>query len=239
MSALAHYLEGGGLATVIVALVREHAEAMRPPRALWVPYELGRPFGEPDNPELQRQILAAALSMLDGPQREPRLIDFAAPAAFGEPDPGWHFPGELNRENLQAEVDSLLPVWQRARDRLQRSTYGISGLSLEEATEYVARLLTDTPMDNPRGMGAIPRARFAVDDIKAAYLEAAVADGGRPSSVQLLDWFWQTTQAGNMIRHFQHAARQSDGPLKQIAGSLVPAERTISFESGRADRKTD
>ena len=236
MSALAHYLEGNGLATVIIALVREHAETMRPPRALWVPYELGRPFGEPGNPELQRQILGEALSLLDRAQSQPQLADFAAPAGFGEPDPDWRFPGELSDDDLRAEVDSLLPVWQRARDRLQRSTYGISGLSLEDACEYVARLLTDTPMNNPRGMGAIPRARFAIDDIKAAYLEAALADGGRPSSVQLLDWFWETTQAGNMIRHFQHAARQSDGPLKQIAGSLVPAERSIAFRGDKPDR---
>ena len=235
MSALAHYFEGDGIATVVVALVREHAESMRPPRALWVPYELGRPFGEPGNSKLQRQILSAALALLDRPSAEPLLVDFAAPGAFGEADPGWRFPGELAGEDLQAEVASLLPVWQRARDRLQRSSYGISALSLEQATEYVARLLSDRPMDNPRGMGAIPRARFAIDDIKAAYLEAALADGGHPSSQQLLDWFWEATLAGAMIRQFQHAARQSDGALRQIAGSLVPAERTISFRGDRAD----
>ena len=227
MSALAHYLEGDGLATVVVALVREHAETMRPPRALWVPYELGRPFGEPDNSDLQRQILREALALLDGPQEEPLLVDFNAPGEFGVPDPGWKFPGDLNSEDLHNEVVSLLPVWQRACDRLQRSSYGISGLSLEEATEYVARLQTDNPMDNPRGMGAIPRARFAIDDIKVAYFEAAMADGGHPASIQLLDWFWETTLAGSMIKQFQHAARQSEGPLTQIAGSLVPAERTI------------
>ena len=231
MSALAHYLESDGLATVVVALVREHAEAMRPPRALWVPYELGRPFGEPDNPALQRQILGAALALLDKDSTEPVLEDFDAPGAFGEPDPEWRFPGELASEDVHAEVASLIPIWEQACRRLDRTSFGISGLSLTEAVEYLDRFLSENPMANPRGMGAVPRARFAIDDIKAAYLEAAMADGGHPSITQLHDWFWETTLAGNLIRQFQHAARQGDETLKQIAGSLVPAERTISFQN--------
>ncbi len=42
MSGLAHYFEDKGLATVIISLVRKHTILIRPPRALWVPFELGR-----------------------------------------------------------------------------------------------------------------------------------------------------------------------------------------------------
>ena len=65
MSGIAHYLEDEGIATVIIALVREHAEAVRPPRALWVPYMLWRPFGEPNNPDLQTTIIRQAFALLD------------------------------------------------------------------------------------------------------------------------------------------------------------------------------
>ena len=41
--------------------------------------------------------------------------------------------------------------------------------------------------------------RFAVDDVKAYYLEAAAAGAGRPSSRQLGDWFWNKTAAGAAI----------------------------------------
>ena len=82
-------------------------------------------------------------------------------------------------------------------------------------------------MPNPKGMAAVSRARFAIDDIKAFYFEAALANGGRPSSFQLNEWFWQQTLAGRMILDFQDAVRRSDDRnLRQIAGSLVPAERT-------------
>ena len=74
------------------------------------------------------------------------------------------------------------------------------------------------------------RARFAIDDIKAFYFEAALAAGGNPSSRQLHDWFWGHTRAGAMIREFQEAARVSeDAGLESISNSLVPAERTVSF----------
>ena len=40
MSALGHYLEEEGIATVAVVLIRPQAEKTKPPRALWVPFEL-------------------------------------------------------------------------------------------------------------------------------------------------------------------------------------------------------
>ena len=70
MSGLGHLLEREGIATVCIALVREHAARMRPPRALWVPFDLGRPFGAPNEPAFQSEVLRAALALLvreDGP----------------------------------------------------------------------------------------------------------------------------------------------------------------------------
>ncbi len=37
---------------------------IRPPRALSVPYPLGYPLGEPNNPELQTEILRQLLSLV-------------------------------------------------------------------------------------------------------------------------------------------------------------------------------
>ena len=50
MSGLAKYFEEEGLATTLIALVRGQAEAVAPPRALWVSFPLGRPFGVADGP---------------------------------------------------------------------------------------------------------------------------------------------------------------------------------------------
>ena len=54
---MAHYIEEEGLATTQISLVRLHTEKIKPPRALWVPYELGRPLGQPNDPEFQKRVL--------------------------------------------------------------------------------------------------------------------------------------------------------------------------------------
>lgn len=227
MCALAHYFEAEGLATVVVALVREHAVTMRPPRALWVPFLLGRPFGAPDEPAFQTHVLRAALALLDRAEGGPLLEDFADEAPHADGESGWTFPGTIDRGSLQAEIRSVRPFWQQVHDREGGSTVGLSGLTPEQALDYVAAFQSDAPAANPKGMSPIARARFAIDDIKAFYLEAATAGGGHPSAFQLHEWFWEQTLAGEMIRDFQDRARKSDDKnLRLIAGSLVPAERT-------------
>ncbi len=229
MSGLAHFLEDEGLSTVVVALVREHVVKMQPPRSLWVPFELGRPFGIPNDIELQQRVLKTALSLLDEPGPEPLLRDYAEEADYRDGDADWVFP-ELDTGSVTAEAESALTVWHEARKRSGRTTFGISGLSPEAAIDYINRYHSSDPMPNPKGMAPVSRARFAIDDIKVLYFETALADGGHPSSYQLNEWFWNQTLAGKMILDFQDAARvANDRNLRLIAGSLVPAERTYEY----------
>jgi hypothetical protein len=80
VSLVAAELERRGVATVVIQLLREVAERVRPPRALWVPFPHGFPLGEPGNPAGQRAVIEAALAMLEDPSLSPRsLQDFAAP----------------------------------------------------------------------------------------------------------------------------------------------------------------
>ena len=236
MSGLAHYLEDEGLATVIVALVREHIVSMRPPRALWVPFELGRPFGAPGNADLQRRVLQASLTLLDKKVTAPLLEDFnEATLADGgaDGDDNWRFPGTPDNRSVLAEAASIVPIWQIARERLGKTTLGISGLTPEAAVEFIDRFHSADPMPNPKGMAPVSRARFSIDDIKAFYFEAALAEGGHPSTQQLYEWFWSGTLTGALLRDFQERARVSDDKnLRLIAGSLVPAERTNWFLNG-------
>ena len=74
MSALGHYIEEEGIATVAIALVRPQAERTRPPRALWVPFELGRPFGPPNDPAFQKQVILAALRLLEVQPQDSRRM---------------------------------------------------------------------------------------------------------------------------------------------------------------------
>lgn len=57
-------IEYAGITTVSISLLREITEKIRPPRALFVPFPLGYPLGEPNNPDLQTRILRAAFALL-------------------------------------------------------------------------------------------------------------------------------------------------------------------------------
>lgn len=57
-------IEYAGMTTISISLLKEITEKIRPPRALFVPYPLGYPLGEPDNSELQTRIMRAAFSLL-------------------------------------------------------------------------------------------------------------------------------------------------------------------------------
>ena len=53
------------IATVSISLLREVTLAVRPPRALFVPFRMGFPLGRPHDPELQHRVIAEALRLLE------------------------------------------------------------------------------------------------------------------------------------------------------------------------------
>lgn len=57
-------IEYAGMTTVSLSVLREITEKIHPPRALFVPFPLGYPLGEPNNAELQTRILRAAFALL-------------------------------------------------------------------------------------------------------------------------------------------------------------------------------
>ncbi len=57
-------IEYAGITTVSISLLREITEKTRPPRALFVPFPLGYPLGEPNNIELQTRIIRVAFALL-------------------------------------------------------------------------------------------------------------------------------------------------------------------------------
>lgn len=77
MGLIAAELERHGIATVAIQLLREVAERVRPPRALFVPFPHGYPLGAPDDPALQHRVIDAALRLLeDDALRPPVLVDY-------------------------------------------------------------------------------------------------------------------------------------------------------------------
>ncbi|MBP1686428.1 MAG: hypothetical protein H6Q33_2571 [Deltaproteobacteria bacterium] len=70
-------MERQGITTVAIQLLREVAQRVRPPRALWVPFAHGYPLGRPGEPLLQHAVIEAALRLLEvHTLRPPVLVDF-------------------------------------------------------------------------------------------------------------------------------------------------------------------
>ena len=72
-------LERQGISTVVIQLLREVAERMRPPRALFVPFKHGYPLDTPNDPQRQHAVIEAALNLLEDPAVSPPvLVDLPA-----------------------------------------------------------------------------------------------------------------------------------------------------------------
>lgn len=76
VSLLAAVIEEHGIPTTCIVLLREIAEKVRPPRALAVPFAHGYPLGAPHDAALQRDVMLAALRLLEREGPAPVLEDY-------------------------------------------------------------------------------------------------------------------------------------------------------------------
>jgi hypothetical protein len=224
---------------------------MQPPRALWVPFELGRPLGAPGDAAFQTRVLQAALQLLDAPSG-PVLVDFpddapaaadvaiplVCPVSFASP-PEDLSDTDLLRAALQREIGQLRTWYDLAVTRRGRTTVGTSRLTPEEIGTFVGAFLDNQTPQNPRG--DIPLAalfRFAVEDLKAYYSEALTAQPGHSiaDSTTLADWFWRETTAGRVLFAVQEVYKQSEIPGMQVVatGFLIPRARSAESPFARA-----
>jgi hypothetical protein len=237
VSAVAHYIEEEGVPTTGISLVRENTVQMRPPRALWVSFELGRPFGAPHDAGLQTRVLRAALALLERPEGPVVIEDYPedAPASALEEMEGLACPVPLPRlqadstadpvSAVEAEMALLAPWYELALAARGRSTVGVSGLDLGRVLAVLRDLLAGaTPLPAP-GLNLAQTVRFATEDLRNWYLEAASArPGGAAEARALADWFWGDTAAGRVIlRLHPVCAASPDKALRGLAqGALVP-----------------
>ena len=211
MCAIAYYLESAGIMTTGIALVRENAEALQPPRLLWVPFPLGRPLGKPGDADFQTNVIASALALLeypDGPVLEDFPLDVpppvdevpACPVAFARETSGtW-------KDRLDAELAALAPWYDLGRRRRGRTTFGVSGLSIERVAEVLAGFL-----DESGERADLVVLKRCLEDAKAFYTEALTAQPGDYDTVTVNAWLWEDTELGalqkTMYRRFRDDAR--------------------------------
>ena len=238
MSALGHFLEQEGIATVSISLIREHTAALAPPRALWVPFMLGRPLGVPNDAQFQRRVLRAALDLLTRPAG-PVIEDFAEEAPYedlgAEPDalncpvsfPRMRTDGAL-AERLDDEI-SQLRAWHEVATRHRgRTTLGLTGLAPAALGEFLSAWVGAQPRVTFReGVASAAALKQASDELKAYYYEAKAVQPGRHSPTEMQNWFWTETAAGEVFLAIRDKAAQSGDPGMQGLGSLSLVPRAV------------
>ncbi len=234
MGALGHFLEEEGIATTQISLIREHTEAIKPPRALWVPFMLGRPLGAPDDAAFQRRVLHAALRLLEA-DSGPVLQDYPhdAPHAGSDEASGFACPVNFTRATadeslagaLQREIAELAPWYAEAVRRRGRTIATLSRLSGEAAGQFITDLASDTAIPSYRAdLDRASALRLACEDLKAYYLEAVAAQPGARAADEAREWLWRDTAAGRAFFALRDACLASNDPeLRRYGGKgLIP-----------------
>ena len=239
---LSHFLQRHGIATTSISLIREQSEAIQPPRALWVPFPLGRPLGVADNPDFQHDVLRSALGLLES-ATEPVIVDYPHEAPEGEGDGVWACAIELPtpqlselETSLRREVDLLMPRYLETRHQRGRTTIGMSGARPEEIEQLVSFVLS---VADGSGFNEIPSVahgptwihpmpmliRFVVEDLRAYYQEAVASDTDMspPTQQDMHSWIFQETALGRVLKQIAQQITDGDDPrLMFVRGLIIP-----------------
>ena len=230
------------MATTQISLIRLHTERIKPPRALWVPFELGRPLGVPNDAAFQKRVLMAAFDLFEATEG-PVLVDYPedVPESRLERDedammgmvcpidfpkqPDATAPSTMMGQALMKEMHALAPWYDLAVRTRGRTTVGPSGLSLEAAAKFLIAFLADQTVSPPRDK--LPKGRvlkLAYEDLKAYYGEAITAQPGDYTSERIENWLFNETVFGQALWTLRDICRVSEDVEYHALGrnSIVP-----------------
>jgi hypothetical protein len=227
---LARVFEEAGLTTLTIAMVREHAEKVKAPRALFVPFPFGYALGKPNDPPLQHCVIGAAIALLQRAQG-PVLEDFPeeeAPATLVQASGVPQLAAEVERDPAD-EVTTLRAFYERwLEDHNGRTAVGLCGIP-QRRWRGVIRFLESYSRGEDADMKERPAAvpvpqfiRYCVDDLKAFYYEARMAQRPNVSEPELHRWFWGETAVAQLIGAVAQRMTATDDPaLKYFAYGLA------------------
>jgi len=224
-AAIAYYLESEGIASTGISLVREITEAMKPPRMLWTSFPFGYPLGKPGDSAFQHQVIEAALALL---QRDdlPVLEDFPLDVPFTAEAPACAISlarPEIDvtswRARLKNEILLMTPWYNRSMKRRGRTMVGVCDASIDEITERLADWLDAPDGDLPD----LTWFKYAMEDVKAFYSEAMIAEPGDYPPGYIMARFWNETAFGAALKQY-HAHFDAHDELRPFARVIAPRE---------------
>jgi hypothetical protein len=228
-AALARCLEGAGMPTVTLSLVREYSEKVGPPRTLWVPYPFGAPCGLPGEADAQRETLRHALALLtetSGPVLVDHHDDLFEAAELG-PVQASAVEHRSPDRDVAAEVSAMRRYHDVWFEREHKTGVGLTGIPTTRFRGIVRFLeaLAEGRVDDrvvPAHVLPADFIRYAADDLKAMYLEGRmVMKPGEPPG-DAARWLWGDTALGALLVRVRDALDTShDSALRDAAFGIA------------------
>ncbi len=224
------------MATTGISLIREQTEAMRLPRFLWVPFELGRPFGAPNKPDFQRRVLREALELLERSDGPVVLADFADDAPVTDDEMVWACPISFAPETTDepelvdaalVEIRKLAPWAELAPAPAPNSNMG-----LDEAVSFIGQVAAGTDVSDLLGdHSLVNAARLAADDLRTWYLHAVSQQPGAATTAERTTWFWRQTALGRLLGALAGRLLQDPDPVLRNFGerAVVPRDHMAAL----------
>ena len=211
MSVLAHIFEAAGIATIVLSSIREMTEKVAPPRALHCEFPLGRPLGIPNDAQFQHDVLQKAFVLLDETQG-PVLVDYPVVIEAETEAVACALPPRFDPDALPAvdEARGIRKAYDRAREKREVTSVGrvISADDIPGALEALQRVVNGEPWAE---VLPVPNTTAICHDIRTYYEEAALelVDGPAPGGRAMEDWFFEKTEAGQLVLAARAAIRDS------------------------------
>lgn len=218
-----------------ISLVREHTELLKPPRALWVPFPFGLALGHPADAGQQRRVLLAALDLLDA--EVPVLAELAGEDEGDDPATpvqasavALSVPGAMGHQtgDVAAEVSMMRRYHERWVARTGRTAVGLTEVppqrfrGLVRFLEAYARGEDADARERPPHVSVPYFARYAIDDLKALYIEARFVMRPDDDADAVYRWLWGDTVLSVLVRAVgDRMASSDDRVTRGIAYGIV------------------
>ena len=213
---------------------------MRPPRALWVPFALGRPLGSAGDAEFQKDVMRSAFALL-ATATEPTIADYGREAPDEAGPEQWACPVSFPSSEedsisarLLAEVARLAPWAAETRSARGRTLFGATGAAPDQF-EALARAfgaiadggdVANAPAGDIDWAFPMPLlVRHMADDLRTLYHEAIAAQPGpgAPNHAALNDWIFGGTALGEALQAIADHLTDHGEPMDLLVrGFMIP-----------------
>ena len=121
------------MTTTGIVLIEEHAQRVKPPRMLYVPFNFGKALGKSGDPEFQQTVLNATFDLLNrqaGPILEQFESDIGPDAPIVQGTDVINST-ELTEEGLVEEINALKTYYRDwLKENTDRTAFGLSGITV-------------------------------------------------------------------------------------------------------------